>query len=526
MKTIIGLMKISKRNLLLIKLQWMFSNFCFTKITFLILLLFLFAGCQILLAHEIHLPRIFSNNMVIQREKHISIWGNADPGKIITVRFAGESAMANVDSNGKWMAKLPRMKAGGPFTMIISDDKDSVIFHNVMIGDVWVASGQSNMLFPLAEAKCHKKAIANANHPNIRLFVVPLSVSNYQKHDLSSGSWRECSPETVQYFSAVAYFFSLDIYKNINVPIGIIESAVGGTPAQYWVSKKMLKTIPQYAQGLNHLKNKPYYWSYPIASKEGGEALKRFKDDLSFLFNAMIAPLIPYTLRGVIWYQGENNVDNPTQYRTLFPKLIQDWRIRWKQGYFPFLYVQIANWNAHINHPVDHSPWSELREAQLMTLKESPNTAMVVTTDTNDSTSGKQSMHPKRKEVVGKRLALAALHIAYGKNIVYSGPLYQSMKVKGNKIYLNFTHTGTGLIVKHAKKLKGFSISGKDKRFYWAKAIIKNNQVIVWNSRVKHPMVVRYDWQSNPWATLFNKEGLPASPFRTSDWENSNTNKE
>ena len=491
---------------------------------------------------ELEVPSLFSDHMVLQRGMQISIWGKATPNDKITVKLSPEqSAQATgkqievqckASEDGRWKATLPPMDAGGPYELIITaGDNSKLTFHDVVIGDVWVCSGQSNMEWSVAGSANAEQEIANANYPLIRLFMVKKVVSDTPVEDPQS-KWMVCSPETVRNFSAVGYFFARELHNHLKVPIGMIQAAWGGTPAESWVSYQALESDPELKVILENWQK--IVNAYPEALKKYEERLKKWEEEAKLakeqgqpippkprppigpgnpwqpcgLFNGMIAPLTKFAIKGVIWYQGESNVGRAAQYRKLFPALIYDWRKAWGID-FPFLFVQLANFLQRKPEPSE-SAWAELREAQLLTFLNVPKTGMAVTIDIGEA----NDIHPKNKQDVGKRLALAARAIAYGENIVYSGPIYDGMTVEGNKIRIRFKHTGSGLVAK-GEKLTGFAIAGEDGKFVWAEAKIEGDTVVVWSPNVEKPVAVRYAWADNPDCNLYNQEGLPASPFRT-----------
>lgn len=431
---------------------------------------------------------LFSDGAVLQREQNVQVWGTANEGEKVIVKIAGQTVSA-IAQGGKWKVELKPLKAGGPFTMKISGDNE-VTVNNLMVGEVWVASGQSNMEWTLNQSFQPEVEKPKAKFPQIRM-ITAKKVTSLQALDQIEGSWQECSPETVGNFSAVAYYFARDLYSKLGVPVGIISTSWGGTPAQAWTSAEGFEGQPElkdYAEQLKAASEKP----------PGNGPGPHFP---SALYNAMIAPIVPYGMKGVIWYQGESNAGNSKQYQTLFPAMIADWRAKWKLGDFPFLYVQIA--------PFQGQP-PEIREAQFLTLAKSKNTAMAVITDYGDA----RDIHPKQKEPVGHRLSLAARALAYGEKLEYSGPLYQEMRANGDKAWISFSHLGGGLVAKDGD-LKGFTIAGSDGKFVVAKAEIKGDKVVVSAEGVPDPQAVRYGWENVPDVNLFNKDGLPASPFRT-----------
>ncbi len=641
---------------------------------------------------------IFSDNMVVQRGIPIPVWGWAEPGESVTVEITGKSATAKTGKDGRWKTVLPEMDAGGPFEMTVKGSGTKK-FNNVMVGEVWICSGQSNMQMAVWECADSDKEIPAAQYPNIRLFTVPNVAETKPARDIK-GEWLECSPNTILTFSATAYFFGREIHKNLDVPVGLINTSWGGTRIESWMSKESLLAdpstkkdallyeeilrnpaqaqqaqkayrqlleeyrlweannlpedpgntgygqgwadpafdtkdwkemyVPQYWQkaGLYfsgvlwfrrdleiptelagedlvlHLgpcdktdvtyfnnvevgrigKETPNSWAvdriYTIPGKfvkvgrntiavrimsnccaggfagnapdmhvsvVGGDSLIRlsgkwqYKVEHNFgcvkvpppllppqpcgngkpkaphiLYDNMIVPLIPYGIRGVIWYQGESNAeDNPVAYRALLPAMIRDWRFAWQQGDFYFLVVQLPNyWETYWGTPVlGESRWARIREAETMALA-LPHTGMAVTIDIGEPTD----IHPKNKQDVGRRLARAALGTAYGKKIVYSGPLYQSFILEKNRIRISFDHIGSGLLAK-GKTLEGFTVAGEDRKFAWANAAVEGKTVVVSSDKVRKPVAVRYAWADNPACNLYNKEGLPSSPFRTDDWE-------
>jgi len=435
---------------------------------------------------------LFSSGAVLQQGMSVPVWGTASEGEKVTVSFEGQR-VSTVARGGKWMVRLKPLRAGGPFQMIISGENE-IRLGDIYVGEVWVCSGQSNMQMPLEQTENADQVIAASKDPMLRLFTVP-NIAADEPAAAVNAVWRECGPEAVAKFSAVGYFFGRDLRRALKVPIGLIDSSWGGTAAQAWTSPSALAASPEFRGMLPDPSNP-------------GEGPHRG----GVLFNGMIAPLLPYAIRGAIWYQGESNAGAAYQYRTLFPTMIRSWREAWGQGDFPFLFVQLAPWQPTPTNPAEGT-WPELREAQLLTAKTCPNTAMVVITDCGDE----KDIHPKRKEPVGVRLAIAARAIAYGEKIEYSGPIYKSMIVKGDRVILYFDHVGSGLVAKGGE-LKGFTIAGEDRVFHPARASIYGSSVIVSSPEVARPVAVRYGWQNYPIVNLYNREGLPASPFRTDDF--------
>jgi sialate O-acetylesterase len=480
---------------------------------------------------------LFSEGMVLQQGSKVPVWGTADDGEQVTVRCEGQEASATA-KDGRWQVRLDNLKAGGPYELTIAG-KNTVTIKNVLVGEVWVCSGQSNMEWPVRASADAERHIANSANPKIRLFTVP-KVGAEKPLDSVKGQWKECGPDTVGSFSAVAYFFGRDVQKALDVPVGLIHTSWGGTPAEAWTRLGALEASPElkhYVEGQARAReNFPKAMEkYKADLAKHEEAVKKAKDEgqqppkapaapqnpltgshsPAALYNGMIAPLIPYALRGAIWYQGESNAGRAYEYRTLFPAMIQNWRADWKQGDFPFLFVQLAPFDPRRGSKpeVGESAWAELREAQLLTTRKLPNTAMAVITDVGDE----KDIHPKQKEPVGARLALAAQALAFGRKLVYSGPEYDKMTVEGNKAVLSFRHAGGGLEAKGGP-LVGFTVCGADHKFVKAEAEIRDDKVVVWSDQVAKPEAVRFGWADFPVVNLWNKDGLPASPFRTDDY--------
>ncbi|MRX46994.1 sialate O-acetylesterase [Pedobacter puniceum] len=476
------------------------------------------------LAQEIKVASIFGDHMVLQQGIAIPVWGTAQAKQEIKIVFGGKSFETIADENGKWLVKLPKMRANRiPQELNIISKSDTLILKNILIGEVWLASGQSNMQTKLSETNQAAEEIKQANYNQIRLFNVGLNIS-HQPLTAVAGSWKVCNQTNAGGFSAAAYYFAKDLYQDQNVPVGIISASWGATPVEAWTSGESLIQHPDFKDSVLKYQKLEANWELlylnylkeaELAKKATPPAkapvLPKEKNYPTALFNAMIAPLIPYEIKGVIWYQGENNASRAAQYHSLFPLLIKDWRAKWQKDEMPFLFVQLANFRARNVEPVFADNWALLREAQTATLKV-PYTGMAVTIDIGDA----KDIHPKNKKDVGKRLYLAAKAIAYGKSITYSGPIYANKTIKNNQVTLNFYHVGKGLTTKG--ELKAFELAGADKKFYWAKAKIVRNKIILTSDKVAQPVAVRYAWSSNPEANLYNKDGLPAVPFRTDDW--------
>lgn len=625
---------------------------------------------------NVSMPKIFGDNMVLQRNKPIVVWGWAAAKEKITVQFNQQTKNIKAGLSGKWKIILDPENAGGPFQLIVKG-KNKIIINNILVGEVWLCSGQSNMEMPIAgwgKINNYMREIKSANYPQIRQFEVPQKISSTLKDDLTGGDWKICSPATAGNFSATAYFFARELYNQLKVPIGLINSSWGGSQAEAWISQDafeqndelkgiadsvkifpaqtvkkirrelMMKKI-EAIQGASftisetiNWKNNEYDDSKWLSMKEPGAweeqgfqdldgvvwlrktitlneadtglvatlelskiddrdetfvngikvggknnwedyrkyiipagllkagknviAVKVYDDgggggiygdenDLkltienkviplagnwmfnvesvlktdsvvgpndypSLLFNAMVNPLINYTIQGVIWYQGETNAGRAYQYRKTFPLMINDWRRHFNQGNFPFLFVQLASYSANFGNSNKGSTWAELREAQTKTLA-LPNTGMAVITDIGET----KNIHPKNKQDVGKRLAAIALHDVYKTESEYTGPQFQSMKIEGNKIILSFNHNQNGWFVNDKYGyIKGFEIAGADQQFYFARATIDGNKIIVQTDKVLQPVAVHYAWADDiSEANLFNKQIFPVAPFRTDNWK-------
>ena len=471
---------------------------------------------------DVRLHGLFTDNMVLQRGRPIPVWGWADDGEKVTVEFRGTKRSATA-RDGHWMVRLPLQQPGGPDTLVVRG-KNEIELKNVLVGEVWIASGQSNMEWPVRASYDATNTMAAATHPNIRLYTVPKLKAERPVEDVKA-AWLECTPETIPGFSAVAYFFGVDLQEALDVPVGLIHTSWGGSPAEVWMRNEVLASNPRYAKEI--LEPHPAQWQrfqddlakwekeaaeLKTQGKQPSRAKPRGPWRPGELYNGMIAPLIPYAFRGAIWYQGESNAGRADQYRTLFPDMIRNWRRDWGQGDFTFLAVQLAPFTKILPEPKD-STWAELREAQLIATRVLPKVGLAVITDVGEQ----NDIHPRKKQPVGARLALAARHLAYGEKIVWSGPEYDSLEIKDGEAILRFRHRGGGL-VERGGDLRGFSIAGADRRFVWAKARIDGDRVIVCSPEVPQPVAVRYGWADYPVVNLWNVDGLPATPFRTDDF--------
>ncbi|MFO0947306.1 MAG: sialate O-acetylesterase [Planctomycetota bacterium] len=486
---------------------------------------------------DVRLPAIIGNNMVLQSDMPLPIWGWADPGEEVKVRLGSSEASTKAGPDGKWRVTLPAQKANAKPTEVTVTGKNSIKLTNVLVGEVWAGSGQSNMQWSVAMSKDKDKEIQEAKYPNIRLFLVPLRLSPYPLEDVEA-RWVECSPETVPNFSAVLYFFGREIYLKEKVPVGLIAVSWGGSRIQSWITYDQYAAQPELKGELAEFDKAkadrqkvmetrkqlfPAVKAWVAAAEKALADGKDLPDGPSIpadplnqfgshsgMYNGMVHALVPYAIRGFLWYQGESNRGQGMHYHQLMRGLITNWRKLWNQGDFPFLYVQLAPYHYDNNETLLPEIW----EAQTETLK-IPATGMAVTTDITTV----RDIHPPNKQDVGKRLALWALAHTYGhKDLVHSGPLYESMAVEGNKIRVKFKHLGGGLVANDGKALTWFSIAGEDKQFHPATATIDGDSVLVTSPNVAKPVAVRFGWNQDAEPNFANKAGLPASPFRTDRW--------
>jgi sialate O-acetylesterase len=493
-------------------------------------------------AADVKLPGVFGDHMVLQRDAALPVWGWADPGEQVTVTLAEQSKSATADDNGHWSVKLDATPAGGPYLLKVRG-KNAIEKSDILVGEVWLCSGQSNMEMTVGGVQNVKTEIAESKFPKIRMFTVAKKTA-IKPLDDCSGTWKLCSPETVGSFSAAGYFFGRRLHKELDVPVGLINSSWGGTPIQAWTSTAAQEAQPElkglvdgYHQAVakyNPAAAKETYaralaaWNKSAAeAKAAGRTFTARKpnppqspelsqNSPATLYNGMIAPLAPYAIRGAIWYQGESNAGAAHLYGLQLRTMIANWRADFREFDFPFLWVQLPNFMAPQKTPSETSGWTGIREQMLKTLAV-PNTGMAVTIELGDE----KNIHPKNKQDVGSRLAQWALAKTYGRDIVACGPLYKSMRADGDKIVIAFDYTDGGLAMRQGDKLAGFAIAGPDKKFVWADARIEGDTVVVSSGEVKSPAAVRYGWANNPNppCNLINKAGLSASPFRTDDWK-------
>lgn len=506
---------------------------------------------------NVALPAIISDNMAVQAGRALPIWGTADAGEKVRVTLGGQTETATADADGKWLVKFKPLPGGDVGTMTVAGS-NTLTVKNIVAGSVWVCSGQAGMLIGLDHAHNAATEVPKANDPKLRLFKMVSNAAIEPQNDCA-GQWVQCTPKTAANFAATAYFFGRDVRQAAGVPVGLIQAGVPGAPAQAWISLDGLDSDPalklaygdafrKFVAVLSPLIEKyekvtlPKYEvelkAWEAADKQakaaGGQSPRRPQKPVppdqgittpSVFYNGMIAPLIPYAIDGVIWYQGTSNVANPAEYRVLLPRLITDWRAKWGQGDFAFIYGQLPNLDARRAAP-SSSNMAMLREAQTMALKQ-PRTAMAVTIDIGEANStGFLDLMD-----VGHRLAVCAQKLVFGKDIVCSGPLYSSMKVEGSGIRVSFNEIGGGLVIGSAPpnqpgaapaaplaELKGFAIAGADQKWVWASAKIDGSNIVVSSPQVASPVAVRYAWADNPECNLYGKEGFPASPFRTDQW--------
>jgi len=484
-----------------------------------LLLIILFTSCSSEKSSDLKLMDLFSDGMVLQQKSKTKIWGISNENTTINIESSwGVKSSTEADANGNWITEIDTPKAGGPYSMKITDGIKTKEIKDILIGEVWFASGQSNMemslegYLPAEPIDNADQEILNSLNDNIRMFTVTNNVT-LSKIDTVGGKWLKSNPENSRYFSATGYFFAKKLQKDLGIPIGIISSNWGGTPAESWVSEEKLRTLKDFDKDIDALyKRYENFQNQPVPLDKNKGNVKDANPKgccLSLpvvLYNAMVNPIINYKIAGVIWYQGESNVPRAKQYQKLFPLMINDWRNKW--GYqFPFYFVQLAPFKYDGE---SKDKLAELRDAQRLTLK-LPKTGMAVSLD---NTKDFHLIHPTNKESVGLRLAYIALNRKYNKEIVDSGPLYKSKLINKNKITIEFDYVGSGL-TKKGDKLLEFEIAGKNKKFIKANAQIKNNKVLVWNNKISNPKYVRYGWKDTSTASLFNKEGLPASSFNS-----------
>jgi sialate O-acetylesterase len=495
-----------------------------------------FALLVVSAAADVTLAPLFTDKMVLQRDTKVAVWGTAKPRERVTVQFLRKSELTKADDKGRWSVKI------GPFPIhegskLIVSGRNKITLTDVCVGEVWICSGQSNMAWTVMNSWGAAEALKTCADDKLRLFRVPYAISATPLHAVAkTTSWVPADPKVVRNFSAVAYYFGRRLRADFDCPVGIVQAAVGGTPAEAWTRRSVMQqdeiTRPinerwdAYAAGhpkrLRQYENQLAQWKKQAKEAWANERNAPnpphkpqgplHRNASGALFNGMIMPLVPYTMRGVIWYQGESNAGRAVQYRTLFRMLIRDWRATWAQGDFPFLFVQLPGFG-DVATTVRPSAWAELREAQKNALEE-PNTAMAVTLDLGNM----RDIHPRNKTEVARRLALIAMAEVYGeKRVPWSGPVPAEISSDGPHMVVRFDHAD-GLKAANDDPLWGFQIAGEDKQLRFAYARVEGNSVIVWHPRIRKPMYLRYAWSDYPLANLVNGAGLPAGPFRTDDW--------
>lgn len=486
---------------------------------------------------DVSVPSIFGDHMVIQQNQPIRIWGWADAGERIKVQLGQDQVETVADASGNWKVKLPARKADNqPLTLALSG-KNNLVFQDVLMGEVWVCSGQSNMGFSLSNSFDADLESLAANFPRLRLISIP-QVGTQKPQNNFKGQWQTCTPQTVQSFSAVGFHFGRQIHQVLDIPVGLIDNAWGGSACEAWIRRDLMEKDSRYKELMDRwvetektfnsekitAQNQKRLEQWKIKSKaarQSGQPVPKrprpVRNPLTGqhrpgnLYNGVLKPIIGFPIQGVVWYQGESNSKRAYQYRDLFPMMIQLWRDEWQQGDFPFYWVQLADFRDETAQPVE-SDWAELREAQTMTMSKLKNTGEAVIIDVGES----NDIHPRNKRVVGKRLARWALAQQYGYDIPYRSPLYKSMEIIGNKALITFDHVGGGLKAHDFRDIRGFTLASENGPFQNASAkIVGKNQVEVWSNDVPKPTAIRYAWADNPVCNLISREGLPVTPFRT-----------
>jgi sialate O-acetylesterase len=472
---------------------------------------------------DVKVPNIFSDHMVLQREQVNRVWGTADAGEKVTVTIGDQKLETAADSDGKWEVKINPLPVGGPYELKIAGN-NTVTITDVLVGEVWICSGQSNMQWSINasyDADLEKLAAKNTQ---IRMINFPQVGRQEPVWSHDDRRWTVCSPETLGSYSAVGYFFGRQLQETLGVPVGMINNAWGGSAAEAWVRRDILDADPQFAPLLERWKNIEANFEALSRKSDLSEEEKKQLNNLrnqmngnarpGNIYNGVLKSHLGYGIRGAIWYQGESNASRAYQYRELFPLMIKSWRNEWQEGDFPFYWVQLADFKAEKPNP-DESDWAELREAQTMTMSKLPNTGQAVIIDLGEG----KDIHPKNKVDVGRRLARWALAKDYGVNIAYRSPEFKQAEKIENKMVLSFDYVDGGWRPFDVNEPVGFAIAGADKKFVWAKAkILKDGTIEVWSDEVADPVAVRYGWADNPVCNMFDQANLPLTPFRTDDW--------
>ncbi len=487
------------------------------------LVLGLLSSCSLVFA-DVKVPNVFSDHMVLQRGQKNKVWGRADAGEAVTVSIGTQVHKATADGNGAWHVMLDTLEVGGPYELKIQG-KNEISLKDILVGEVWVCSGQSNMQWWVKASNDPDLEKLAANYPNIRMINFPQIGSQEAIWSHDDRTWKVCNQENVSDFSAVGYFFARQLHQTLGVPVGMINNAWGGSACEAWINRDVLAQ-EEAAKGLM-ARWEGMEKTFQELSAKGSELTEDQKKQLDGLrgqmggnhrpaniYNGVLKSHLGYGIKGAIWYQGESNANRAYQYRKLFPLMISNWRKEWGQGDFPFYWVQLADYTNEVAEPGD-SDWAELREAQTMTMSALPYTGEAVIIDIGEG----KDIHPKNKVDVGRRLARWALAKDYGVDIAYHSPQYKSMVKEGNKIILTFDHLGGGWRPFDVNEPRGFAIAGQDKKFVWATAkILQDGRVEVSSDQVADPASVRYAWSNNPVCNMFSQNGLPLTPFRTDDW--------
>ncbi len=498
---------------------------------------------------EIKLSSIIGDNMVLQRGMAVPVWGWAEPWEKVKVTFAGQTHRATAGKDGKWQVKLDAMKANTKPQSMTIKGANTITLKNILVGEVWICSGQSNMAWPVRASNDPDLEIAAAKYPHIRMISVPQVGTQEAQNDFK-GQWEACTPEVAANFSAVGYFFGRQLHQTLDVPVGLIDNAWGGSAAEAWIPRDVLAKHDRYgallkqwddlAAKYDHDKAMAAYRQrrakWQDAAKEAKAAGKPIpraprapRNQLTGnhrpanIYNGVLHPTIGYGIKGAIWYQGESNSSRAYQYRHLFPLMIQTWRDKWGQGDFSFYWVQLADFMDESDQPQD-SAWAELREAQTMAMSKLKNTGQAVIIDIGEG----RDIHPRNKQGVAKRLARWALAKDYGIKLVHQSPTFKSIEISGNRAVITFDHVGQGLYsFDHRTKVLGFTAAGPNQSFVNVDAkIIAKDKIQITATALKQIASVRYAWANNPKVNLYNRDGLPATPFRTDQWKGVTEGKE
>ncbi|MEZ6122144.1 MAG: sialate O-acetylesterase [Planctomycetaceae bacterium] len=482
--------------------------------------LMLSANCQA----GLKLPNIFGDHMVVQQKAPIRVWGKTSAGQKVTAELGGQSAETTADADGLFSLSLPELLAGGPHTLTVTADETKT-FTDVLVGEVWICSGQSNMQWSVNAANDPDLERLAAKHPNLRMINFPQVGVQEPIWSHDERQWQVCTPETVGGFSAVGYFFGRQLLETLDVPIGMINNAWGGSACEAWINRDVLSAQEEFAPLMDRWKQMEGTFAELSAKSDLNDGEKKNLDNLKRqmggnsrpgnIYNGVLKSHLGYTIKGAIWYQGESNAGRAYQYRDLFPLMISNWRQEWGQGDFPFYWVQLADFRPEKPDPADSS-WAELREAQTMTMSRLANTGEAVIIDIGEG----RDIHPKNKVDVGRRLARWALAKDYGVSVPFHSPQYKSMEKNGSSIVLSFDHVdGGGWRPFDVPHPVGFSIAGEDKKFVWADArILPDGRIEVSSKDIADPVSVRYGWADNPVVNMYDNAGLPLTPFRTDDW--------